>query len=271
MIAGFGRCVPTALITVGCLLAPGANAHEVQGLRLWSSPESTRVVLDLSSPTPHRIFSLTNPYRVVVDLTSARTAPSTELPEGRGFVAGVRTGKRADGELRIVLDVNQPVKPQSFLLEPHGTYGHRLVIDLMPSDGARVIKRAPRANCDGGRPVVIAIDAGHGGEDPGATGPRGLREKEVVLGIARELAKEVDAQAGMRSVLVRDGDYYLGHRERMQRAHRAEADLFVSIHADAFRDSRALGLSGGGGVWRRCSWISPRVPRSVPGRRLASS
>ena len=240
MIPGSGRHVLT-LTLVGLLLTGVASANEVEGLRLWSGPESTRVVLDLSAPTPHRIFNLDNPYRVVIDLTDATYVNG--LPEGRGVVVGVRTGAQQGGQLRVVLDVSQRVNPQSFLLEPNETYGHRLVIDLTPMDGGPVIKRAPRADASGGRPVVIAIDAGHGGDDPGATGSRGVREKDVVLGIARSLAAEIEAQPGMRPVLVRDGDYYLPHRERTGRAHQAEADLFVSIHADAFRDARAKGAT----------------------------
>lgn len=241
MVSGFGRGL-LPLLVLG-YLAEAASAHEVEGLRLWSGPETTRVVLDLSAPTSHRIFNLDNPYRVVVDLTETTVSEGTRLPEGRGFVVGVRTGAQPRGQLRVVLDVNQPVDPQSFLLGPNETYGHRLVIDLAPSTGAPVVKRAPRAAETRGRPVVIAIDAGHGGEDPGATGSRGVREKDVVLGIARHLEEQVDAQAGMRPVLVRDGDYYLPHRERMRRAREAGADLFVSIHADAFRSARASGAT----------------------------
>jgi len=243
VISGFGRCILSTLTFTGLLLNGVANAHEVEGLRLWSGPESTRVVLDLSAPTPYRIFSLDNPYRVVIDLTDTRAAQATSLPGGRGFVVGVRTGVQPQGELRVVLDVNQRVNPQSFVLEPNDVYGHRLVIDLTPTDDAPVAKRAPRVDRTGGRAIVIAIDAGHGGDDPGATGSRGVHEKDVVLGIARNLTAEIEAQSGMKPVLVRDGDYYLPHRERMGRARRAEADLFVSIHADAFRDSRVRGAT----------------------------
>jgi len=241
--SGFGKRVLDGLILTGMLLTGVAGANEVEGLRLWSGPESTRVVFDLSAPTPHRIFNLDNPYRVVVDLTDAEVSKAAGLPEGRGVVLGVRTGAQPRGQLRVVLDVNQRVNPQSFLLEPNDTYGHRLVIDLTPLDGAPVVKRAPRPGGEGGRALVIAIDAGHGGDDPGAVGSRGVREKDVVLGIARSLAEEVEAQPGMRPLLVRDGDYYLPHRERTARAHEAQADLFVSIHADAFRDTRAKGAT----------------------------
>jgi len=220
-----------------------AAAHEVEGLRLWSGPESTRVVLDLSSPTAHRIFSLDNPSRVVIDLSDTTLARTARPPQGRGFVTGIRTGTQPRGRLRVVLDVSRRLDTQSFLLKPNERYGHRLVIDLTAARAAPVVKRAPRASVDGGRAVVIAIDAGHGGEDPGAIGSRGVREKDVVLGVARRLAAEVDAQPGMRPLLVRDGDYYVAHRERMGRAHAAQADLFVSIHADSFRNARVNGAT----------------------------
>ena len=241
MISGFDRVV-IPLIFLG-LHFEVVGAHEVEGLRLWSGPESTRVVVDLSSPTSHRIFKLDNPFRVVIDLTDMTFPQGADLPEGRGFVARVRTGAQPRGLLRVVLDVNQPVDPQSFLLEPNDIYGHRLVVDLTSAAGAPTVKRAPMVDRGSRRPVVIAIDAGHGGDDPGATGSRGVREKDVVLGIARKLAEEVELQNGMRSVLTRDGDYYLSLRERMDRAREVQADLFVSIHADAYRNASAKGAT----------------------------
>ena len=218
-------------------------AHEVEGLRLWSSSESTRFVIDLSTPTEHRVFSLENPNRVVIDLTDTNISETHRLPEKQGFVSGIRTGKQPDGELRVVLDVSQSVKPQSFLLEPNQTYGHRLVVDLISSADAIVVRRALRSGVEKGRSVIIAIDAGHGGDDPGATGSRGVREKDVVLGIAKSLALEVEAQPGMKPVLMRNGDYYLPLRSRIRRAREASADLFVSIHADAFHDSSVRGAT----------------------------
>jgi len=220
-----------------------AGGAVVESLRLWAGPESTRVVLDLSDPTAHRVFTLSDPHRIVIDLTDTRASMPGGYPEGRGFVSGVRTGDRPGGELRVVLDVIQAVKPKSFLLQPNESYGHRLVIDLMSLSTGPVIKRAPGVGTGGGRPVVIAIDPGHGGEDPGASGPHGVREKDVVLQVARRLADQVHAQAGMQPMLVRNGDYFVSLRERTELARRAEADLFVSVHADAFRDDRARGAT----------------------------
>ena len=226
----------------GGLPASVSQANEVEGIRLWASPESTRVVLDLDRPTDHNVFSLENPNRLVIDLDDSRISPSADFAEARGLVSNLRTGSRSGGVLRVVLDLNQPSHANSFVLKPNSIYGYRLVVDLTPTMPApSVIWRTPLTDTPGGRPVVIAIDAGHGGEDPGATGPGGVREKHVVLGISRYLAEEVRAQPGMEPLLVRDGDYYLPHRVRTERARQAEADLFVSIHADAFRDPRVGG------------------------------
>ena len=239
---GSGRLLLAMALMGAGLLAPAARGGDVEGARLWASPESTRVVLDLSEPMPHKIFSLENPHRLVIDLDNSRLSPGAEFADARGLVSSLRSGTRADGVLRVVLDLHQPSEANSFVLEPNDIYGYRLVVDLTSSDpGPTIVRRTPRAATLGGRPVIIAIDAGHGGEDPGATGPRGVREKDVVLGIARALADEVRAQPGMEPILVRDGDYYLRHRVRTERARQAEADLFVSIHADAFRDSRIGG------------------------------
>jgi N-acetylmuramoyl-L-alanine amidase len=230
------------VLTAGAIGALTAEAANVRGLRLWSGPDSTRVVLDLSAPASHRVFTLSNPERIVIDLTDS-VATLDGMPRGRGFVAGVRTGKRPGGELRVVLDVNQSVKPKSFLLEPNDTYGHRLVVDLMPLKGEPTVKRAPRAGAEGGRSLVIAVDAGHGGEDPGASGPNGVREKNVVLQVARRLADEIRQQPGMEPLLTRDGDYFISLRERSEMARNAQADLFVSVHADAFRNAHARGAT----------------------------
>lgn len=234
------------LAAIGCLLGAcqAAGAAIVDNVRLWSGPEGTRVVFELSSAVEHRVFALTNPDRVVIDLPSTSVTSALGLPEAKGVVTAVRTGPRPGGELRVVLELNQAAKPKTFLLAPNDSYGHRLVVDLVAGDAAApVVRRAPAAPTDRGRDVVIAIDAGHGGEDPGASGHGGVREKDVVLSIARKLRDEVNAQPGMRAVLIRDGDYFVSHRKRMEIAHQARADLFLSIHADSYRDSTAKGAT----------------------------
>ncbi len=222
-----------------------ASAASVSNLRVWSGPESTRVVFELSAPVEHRVFMLTSPDRLVIDLPrSAAPAPLTLL-EAKGVVASVRTGARDNGDLRVVLELTRSAKAKTFLLAPNEQYGHRLVVDLVDPAAPAAAQRdpAPPPVAATGRDVVIAIDAGHGGEDPGASGRNGAREKDVVLAIARRLAAEVDAQPGMRAVLVRNGDYFVPHRKRMGIAHNAHADFFISIHADSYRDSTATGAT----------------------------
>jgi N-acetylmuramoyl-L-alanine amidase len=249
-----------------------ADAAAVNNVRVWSGPESTRVVFELSAPVEHRAFTLTGPDRLVIDLPNTTAAAPLGLPDAKGVVASLRAGPRDNGELRVVLELTRAAKSQTFLLAPNGQYGHRLVVDLFRSGVepatrpvvqsnaapaaasatvaapsavpvAAAAPATPRAPAASGRDVVIAIDAGHGGEDPGASGRNGGREKDVVLAIARKLAAEVDAQPGMRAVLVRSGDYFVPHRKRMEIAHRAQADFFISIHADAYRDSSAKGAT----------------------------
>jgi N-acetylmuramoyl-L-alanine amidase len=185
---------------------------------------------------------LHNPERVVVDVADASLVATQAAPAGQGLVRQVRFGTRDDGSLRVVLDINGDVQSKSFAVAPNESYGHRLVIDLAPaSEPAPVkIEHAPQ---DEARDLVIAVDAGHGGDDPGAIGRGGTREKDVALAIARALAQRIDREPGMKAVLVRDGDYYVAHRDRMRKARDQRADLFVSIHADSIRDRAVSGSS----------------------------
>ena len=221
----------------------GASAATVENVRVWSGPEGTRVVFGLSGPAEHRAFALGGPERVVLDLSASSAAATLKLDEPKGSVTALRTGPRPGGQLRLVLELNQAAKPKTFLLTPNDEYGYRLVVDLPPAHAAPVVRRALQTSTDRGRDVVVVIDAGHGGEDPGASGRGGAREKDVVLSIARKLATEVDSQPGMRAVLVRDGDYFVSHRKRMEIAHDARADFFISIHADSYRDPTAKGAT----------------------------
>ena len=223
--------------------AASAPAATVENVRAWSGPEGTRVVFELSGPAEHRVFALADPDRVVIDLPGSSAAHGLALQDPKGSVTALRTGPRPGGELRLVLELNQTAKPKTFLLAPQEQYGFRLVVDLPPAQAAPVVRRAPQTSTARGREIVVVIDAGHGGEDPGALGRGGAREKDVVLAIAKKLATEVDGQPGMRAVLVRDGDYFVSHRKRMEIAHHARADFFISIHADAYRDSNAKGAT----------------------------
>jgi N-acetylmuramoyl-L-alanine amidase len=221
----------------------GVEAGEVKGIRVWSGPEATRVVLDLTAPAQHRLFALAGPDRIVVDLAHTSLNRPLGLREAKGLVSQVRTGSRPGGELRIVLDLKQAVRPKSFLLPPNDRYGNRLVIDLLPGEGQAVVKRPPKPVSPRGRNLVVVIDAGHGGDDPGASGRRGALEKDVVLAIARRLADELKRQPGIDPVLTRNGDYFIELNRRREIAHEAQADLFVSIHADSYREPSARGAT----------------------------
>jgi N-acetylmuramoyl-L-alanine amidase len=216
----------------------------VENIRVWSEGGKTRIVLDLSRPVPHTIFTLRNPDRLVVDLREGRLSKSleSELPGSAGAIGNIRSGIKADGQLRLVLDLREDVRSRSFTAGPNGTYGDRLVIDLERSGSMQPVKTASQTYRPG-RDIVVAIDPGHGGHDPGAIGKGRTREKEVVMAVSRRLANKINAEHGMRAVLIRDGDYYVDHRKRMAIAHQHNADLFVSIHADAVADRRANGAS----------------------------
>lgn len=222
-------------------LAAVADPVRVEAVRVWEAPDNVRVVFDLSAPIEHTLFKLDGPDRVVIDIADATAAPVTHTANS-GIVRNVRTGVRNGKDLRVVLDLSGPAQPRSFVLGPNDRYGHRLVVDLVPPQAAHRPSTPPPVVAQL-RDLVIAIDAGHGGEDPGAIGPSGLREKDVTLGIARRLAALIEAEYGMQPVLVRSGDYYVKHHDRIARARAARADLFVSIHADAFTDPRAHGSS----------------------------
>lgn len=234
-----------SLIALLALFSLSAHAGTtVENIRIWAEGGKTRVVLDLSRPSQHNIFTLRNPDRLVVDLERGRLASTlaADMPGSTGAVKGVRSAINANGTLRVVLDLNQDVRSRSFTAGPNSTYGDRLVIDLQRSGGMQPVKRASESY-QPGRDIVIAIDAGHGGHDPGAIGASRTREKDIVLQVSRRLAAKINAERGMRAVLIRDGDYYVDHLRRIQIAHQHNADLFVSIHADAFKDRRANGAT----------------------------
>lgn len=259
------------LITVFALwfaLIPMVQAGDANllGMRMWPAPDSTRVVFDISQPVEYNVFTLENPRRVVIDIRDISLKGELTQPSSKdGITQRVRHGPRGDRGLRIVLDVRHETEIKSLLLGPNQKYGHRLVVDLispqtpMTPEVTRSAKRKP----DTRRDIVIAIDAGHGGEDPGARGYSGIYEKDLVLEIARRLERLIDNEPGMRPVMIRDGDYYLSLRNRTLKARKHEADLFVSIHADAFHDRRVSGtslyvLSQGGASSEAARWLAER-------------
>jgi N-acetylmuramoyl-L-alanine amidase len=252
-----------ALLLLAVVLATRVQAVEVRDVRLWAGPDSTRVVLDLSGRAQHSLAVLKNPDRVVLDVAGARLGPGARAAlGGAGAVKQVRMAKRPSGELRIVLDLARPIRAKSFLTPPNNHYGYRLVIDLGGAAAADTPVKVEHARPDA-RNLIIAIDAGHGGEDPGAIGKNGTREKDVVLAIARALAQRVNGEPGMRAVLTRDGDYFVPLRDRMRRARAQQADLFVSIHADSIRDRSVDGssvyiLSQRGATDEASRWLAER-------------
>lgn len=297
-----------ALLLLLSWLPLQAQTVAVSGVRLWTAPDHTRLVFDASAAIDHKVFSLEDPQRLVIDLQAVKLQASPPAPKAEDpLIRRIRSAERNGGQdLRVVLDLKQSVRPKSFLLKPNREYGHRLVVDLYPSvQAAGKAAQAVTKSIDQARSrdVVIAIDAGHGGEDPGARGPKGTYEKNAVLAIARKLEALVEREPGMRPVMIRDGDYYVGLRQRMEKAHQARADLFISIHADAFRDRRVRGSSvytlsergasseaarwladsenaadlvGGWGAcawrtrtnsWPRCCWTSPRPRPWKPATR----
>ncbi len=215
----------------------------VENIRIWSENGKTRVVLDLSETAEHNIFTLRGPDRLVIDLKDSRLAQTlANMPQGTGSVRSIRSAVRANGQLRVVLDLNEPIRSRSFTAGPNTQYGDRLVVDLQRTGSLQTVKRASESYRPG-RDIVVAVDPGHGGYDPGAIGKARTKEKDVALAIARALAARINAEPGMHAILTRDRDVYVDHRKRMDIARRAKADLFISIHADAVDDSRPAGTT----------------------------
>jgi N-acetylmuramoyl-L-alanine amidase len=242
--------------------AAARHGVDVHAVRLWAGPDNTRIVLDLSGSAQHSLVVLGNPERVVLDVPGARLGSGARAPAAIGAIKQVRMAQRPSGELRIVFDLSHAVRAKSFLAEPNHQYGYRLVIDLGGASAPDTPVKVEHARPDA-RDLIIAIDAGHGGEDPGAIGKNGTREKDVVLAIARALAQRVNSEPGMRATLTRDGDYFVPLRDRMRRARAQQADLFVSIHADAIRDRSVDGssvyiLSQRGATDEASRWLAER-------------
>jgi N-acetylmuramoyl-L-alanine amidase len=253
------------------LLSPVASrASVIEGVRLHEAPEYTRVVFDTSAPVRFNMFTLSDPHRVVIDLTAAKPRPGFDMAGVRvdgTAIRRIRGAPRDGGNYRIVLDLDSALQPNGFVLAPVAPHGHRLVIDLQGAGRgtARAAATVPRGE---DRDIVVAVDAGHGGEDPGAIGVGRVYEKDVALAIAREVKRLLDQERGFRGELVRTGDYYISLRDRTRIArNRMRADLFVSIHADAFHNARASGasvytLSDGGATSEAARWLAERENRS---------
>ncbi|WP_245947741.1 N-acetylmuramoyl-L-alanine amidase [Billgrantia montanilacus] len=292
------RCALCALLFSLLLLAPLAQSAQVDNVRLWAAPDHARLVFDLSGHAEADIFLLDDPRRLVIDLDdSGLNTELSSLNLDGSAITAVRSGVRDGNGLRVVLELSREVEPRHFTLPPNDQYGHRLVLDMEypgesavenPIDPIEAMIReqeivAGRGRAQGAespsrggadtalasqpaaphprRDIIIAIDPGHGGEDPGAIGPGGTREKDVVMEISRRLQRLVDDTDGFRAVMIRDGDYYIGLRQRTRIAREQKADFFVSIHADAFNSPRPNGssvyaLSQRGATSETAQWLA---------------
>jgi N-acetylmuramoyl-L-alanine amidase len=255
------------LLLCGVLASGWAQALQLSATRLWPSPDYTRVTLESAQPVAHKYFTLSNPERLVIDLEGVEAGPALDALAGQvtaadPFVSAIRVGMNRPGVMRVVLELKTAVKPSVFQLQPLDQYGHRLVVDLYPVQAGPVraaesavdpalllppdpagLKPATAGVPQYARLITVAIDAGHGGEDPGAIGASGSHEKNITLALAKKLKQKIDAQENMHAVLIRDGDYFVPLAQRVTKARAVKADLFLSIHADAFIKSHARGSS----------------------------
>ena len=240
------------LLTVLCWVLSSFSllqAAEVEGVRSYRAPDHTRLVFDLDQAIDHKVFSLENPDRIVIDLSNTRLRGDiSNIDLEDTPIRSVRSAPRDSTDTRVVLDLSSRVQPRSFSLRENDQYGHRLVIDLydaqpgQTSSPSRIVATASDID-NTRRDIVVAISAGHGGDDPGAIGVNGLREKQVVLEISKEIERVLNQTPGYRPVMVRESDYYVNLRQQIQIAHQHNADLFIAIHADAFRNSSARGAT----------------------------
>ncbi len=235
-IAGLSGLAVSAVPGLTSAAAAGAR---VQDIRLSKNKGYVRLVFDLDGIADHSIFALHNPERVVLDIKKIRMPHGmVDQVQANSLIRSIRSGVRNDKDLRVVFDLSKEVSPRSFILAPSGASGHRLVIDLRDKKG-----KSEKIKTTSKRDVIIAIDAGHGGKDPGATGRSGTHEKIVTLQIAKRLEKDINAQRGMKAVLVRKNDRYMRLRDRIHKARDKHADMMISLHADSFPDPRARGSS----------------------------
>ncbi|WLH35659.1 N-acetylmuramoyl-L-alanine amidase [Pseudomonas sp. FP2196] len=226
----------------------GASASEIRNARLWRSDEKLRMVLDLSGPVRYKTFTLSAPERLIIDVSSANlTADFSQLALSNTVIRSIRSGRFGQAYTRIVLDLNRPVLLNSFLLAPQDGQGHRLVLDLVSANQSPISVKVPRETPPGKahpkRNIIVVVDPGHGGKDPGAVGARGEREKDVVLSIAQLLAKRLKKEKGFDVKLVRNDDFFVPLRKRVEIARQHKADIFISVHADAAPRLTASGAS----------------------------
>ncbi|MBI3345326.1 MAG: N-acetylmuramoyl-L-alanine amidase [Gammaproteobacteria bacterium] len=266
-----------------CLAAPAPSPVEgpveINKVRVWPAPDNTRLVFDVSAPVQHQLNTF--PDRIEVDVRNAALLSLLPAVDAKKSLFTDIRSMTLDDTVRIVIALKNHVRVKDFVLGPNERYGHRLVIDFFPGENQETVaevskpaavlpppsapahKRAAASKPSPARDFVIAIDAGHGGDDPGATGPDGTMEKNIVLSIARRLETLIRKEPGMRPVMTRGGDYYVSLRKRIAKAREHKADLFISIHADAAEDSDAHGssvytLSERGATNEAARWLAER-------------
>ncbi|MDB5996236.1 MAG: N-acetylmuramoyl-L-alanine amidase [Pseudomonas sp.] len=222
------------------------SATQIRNARLWRSDDKLRLVFDLSGPVQYKTFSLSAPERLIIDLSGANLSGDfSQLSLGNTVIRSIRSGHFGQGDTRIVLDLSGPVQLNSFLLPPQDGQGHRLVLDLKTAAPLQ-IAAAPESPVDKAHPkrdIIVVVDPGHGGKDPGAVGAKGEREKDVVLSIAQLLAKRLKREKGFDVKLVRNDDFFVPLRKRVEIARKHNADMFISVHADAAPRLTASGAS----------------------------
>ena len=267
------RSLQQGLAVLLCLIASSALATSVNNIRIHASPEKTRLVFDVAAPREHTLFMLENPLRLVIDMPATTLAKQPRRQSWRAkdltntALKKIRFSSAKQPDLRVVLELDATVKPRSFLLKPVAQYGDRLVIDLFRQTALESSKPPSKAAHSVRRDIVIAIDPGHGGEDPGSIGPGRTFEKTVVLAIAQALAMKVNQTPGFKAILTRQGDYYLEHRKRTQIAREQKADVFISIHADAWKTAQPSGasvfaISQRGATSETARWIAEKENRA---------
>ena len=222
------------------------STRTLTGIRISQSAEDhTRIVFDLTGDFEHNLFTLADPPRVVVDLNDTRRSDAIDISTSQtSLMSGIRSASKNGGRLRVVIDLESKARPRSFALRPDGKSGHRLVVDLHATNlSPTPIKTSQEKRTQRKKQFVIALDPGHGGRDPGAIGKKGTREKDVALSVAKKMKTLINRESGYRAILTRDADRFVTLRNRVKKAREAEADIFISLHADSFHKSNVKGAS----------------------------
>lgn len=235
------------LASAAFVLPFSVSATQIRNARLWRSDDKLRLVFDLSGPVSYKTFTLSAPERLIIDLSGASlNGDFSQLALSGTPIHSIRSGHFGQGNTRIVLDLSSPVQLNSFLLAPQDGQGHRLVLDLMTASAglpASVPRETPQEKFHPKRDIMVVVDPGHGGKDPGAIGAKGEREKDVVLSIAQLLARRLKREKGFDVKLVRNDDFFVPLRKRVEIARQHKADMFISVHADAAPRLTASGAS----------------------------